>query len=101
MARCLETYFCQLVDSAVGLLPRLSLSWNRIIPGGFKGSPVNPEGIKFYKQLLTGLLGEGIQPMVTLFHWDLPQALQVIHDDDMSNGLLYLQAMYRAEILRV
>lgn len=34
---------------------RLSLSWNRIVPGGFKGSPVNPEGIKFYKQLLQGL----------------------------------------------
>jgi beta-glucosidase/6-phospho-beta-glucosidase/beta-galactosidase len=34
---------------------RLSLSWTRIIPGGFKGSPVNPEGIKFYKQLLQGL----------------------------------------------
>lgn len=34
---------------------RLSLSWTRIVPGGFKGSPVNTEGVKFYKQLLQGL----------------------------------------------
>lgn len=42
--------------SHVTRLPaRLSLSWTRIVPGGFKGSPINPEGIKFYKQLLQGL----------------------------------------------
>jgi hypothetical protein len=34
---------------------RLSLSWTRIVPGGFKGSTVNAEGVKFYKQLLQGL----------------------------------------------
>jgi beta-glucosidase/6-phospho-beta-glucosidase/beta-galactosidase len=34
---------------------RLSLSWNRIVPGGFKGSPVNPVGLTFYKNLLQAL----------------------------------------------
>eukprot|EP00878_Enallax_costatus_P007411 GHUV01007761.1.p1 GENE.GHUV01007761.1~~GHUV01007761.1.p1 ORF type:complete len:408 (+),score=71.37 GHUV01007761.1:665-1888(+) len=55
---------------------RLSLSWTRIIPDGSRDSPVNPEGVKFYRDLLEGLTTAGIQPMVTLFHWDLPQVLQ-------------------------
>eukprot|EP00775_Hariotina_reticulata_P011794 gene11794-11939_t len=77
---------------------RLSLSWNRIIPGGFKGSPVNPEGIKFYKQLLTGLLAEGIQPMVTLFHWDLPQVLQDEYGGFRSNHIVE-DYVYYAEVV--
>lgn len=56
---------------------RLSLSWTRIIPGGIKGSPVNTEGVNLYKSLLAGLKSAGIEPLVTLFHWDLPQVLQV------------------------
>ncbi|HHW82951.1 MAG TPA: family 1 glycosylhydrolase, partial [Actinomycetales bacterium] len=53
---------------------RLSLAWPRIIPTG-RGE-VNPEGIAFYRELLEGLREKGIRPVVTLYHWDLPQALQ-------------------------
>ena len=53
---------------------RLSISWPRILPNG-RGA-VNPSGLDFYERLVDGLLEADIAPMITLFHWDLPQALQ-------------------------
>ncbi|HKT05567.1 MAG TPA: GH1 family beta-glucosidase [Rugosimonospora sp.] len=53
---------------------RFSLSWPRILPQGT--GPPNAKGLDFYKRLLDGLHQRGIVPMATLFHWDLPQALQ-------------------------
>lgn len=53
---------------------RFSISWPRIQPEG-KGR-VNPKGIAFYDRLLDGLLEQHIDPYATLFHWDLPQALE-------------------------
>jgi beta-glucosidase len=53
---------------------RFSLAWTRIIPDG-KGS-VSQKGLDFYKRLTDGLLEAGIDPWVTLYHWDLPQALE-------------------------
>lgn len=53
---------------------RLSLSWPRIIPQG-TGKP-NTAGLAFYDQLIDALLAAGITPWVTLYHWDLPLALQ-------------------------
>jgi beta-glucosidase len=53
---------------------RFSVSWSRVIPAGT--GPVNPAGLDFYKRLVDGLRERDIEPMVTLFHWDLPQALQ-------------------------
>lgn len=57
--------------------PRLSIAWTRILPGGGRGSHVNAAGVAFYAGLLRGLLAAGITPVVTLYHWDLPQSLQV------------------------
>ncbi|KAL4244934.1 Beta-glucosidase 1B [Abortiporus biennis] len=54
---------------------RFSLSWSRIIPLGGRNDPVSEEGIKFYSDLIDALLERGITPFVTLYHWDLPQAL--------------------------
>ena len=53
---------------------RLSLSWSRLQPTG--AGPLNPEGVAFYRRLLIGARERGIEPYVTLYHWDLPQALQ-------------------------
>ena len=53
---------------------RLSIAWPRIVPEG-KGR-INSLGIDFYSRLVDALLAAGIEPAVTLYHWDLPQALQ-------------------------
>ena len=52
---------------------RFSLSWSRILPQGT--GEVNDRGLDFYERLVDGLLASGIQPVPTLFHWDLPAAL--------------------------
>lgn len=55
---------------------RLSIAWPRISPEGF--GAVNPKGIAFYNKLINAMMAEGITPWVTMFHWDLPQALEEI-----------------------
>ncbi|MDB6126614.1 MAG: Beta-glucosidase, partial [Verrucomicrobia bacterium] len=53
---------------------RFSISWPRIFPGG--DGPINQRGVDFYHRLIDALLAEGITPWATMFHWDLPQALE-------------------------
>ncbi|WP_200215725.1 GH1 family beta-glucosidase [Micromonospora coerulea] len=53
---------------------RFSVAWPRVQPGG--RGPANPAGLAFYDRLVDELLGRGVDPWVTLYHWDLPQELE-------------------------
>jgi beta-glucosidase len=53
---------------------RFSISWPRVQPSG--RGPANARGLDFYRRLVEGLQARGIAPLVTLYHWDLPQALE-------------------------
>ncbi len=57
---------------------RFSVAWSRVMPDG---RSVNQAGVDFYKRLVDGMLDRGIRPLMTLYHWDLPQAL-----DEGENG---------------
>lgn len=58
---------------------RFSVSWSRVIPDG--DGRVNEAGLLFYERLVDELLANKIEPVITLYHWDLPQSLQ-----DRFNG---------------
>lgn len=62
---------------------RLSISWSRVIPLGCRNSPVNKPGLDYYIKLVESLQEAGIEPIVTLYHWDLPEVL-----DQRYGGLL-------------
>ncbi len=74
---------------------RFSISWPRVQPTG--SGAFNPAGLDFYDRLIDGLLERDIQPMATLFHWDLPQAL----DDEggwINRGVVDRFAEYAATL---
>ncbi|XP_006289725.2 beta-glucosidase 32 [Capsella rubella] len=62
---------------------RFSLSWSRILPSGKLSDGVNKEGVQFYKNLINELIENGIKPFITIYHWDIPQAL----DDEYGSFL--------------
>lgn len=69
---------------------RLSISWTRVLPTGGVDN-ISQEGVQFYLDLLTSLKSAGIEPYVTLFHWDLPQTFNNFQsngtwlDEDIAN----------------
>jgi beta-glucosidase len=73
---------------------RFSVAWSRILPRG-RGK-VNPAGLSFYDRLVDALLANEIEPMVTLYHWDLPAAL-----DDRGGWLNSDMADWFAEYAQV
>ncbi|MBG6179145.1 GH1 family beta-glucosidase [Arthrobacter sp. CAN_A1] len=70
--RYLEDF--DLLQQLGGQVYRMSIAWPRIQPTG--RGPANPDGVAFYHRLLDALLERGIQPWVTIYHWDLPLSLQ-------------------------
>src|SRR5919202_19197 len=61
--------------SSLGLQAyRFSVAWPRVQPEG--SGPVNHKGLDFYRRLVDGLRRRSIEPMLTVYHWDLPQALE-------------------------
>ncbi|OXA40455.1 myrosinase 1 [Folsomia candida] len=70
----------QLLKNMGATTYRFSLSWARILPNGTVDN-INAKGIEYYDKLINLLIKNGIEPVVTLYHWDLPQHLQ-----DLTGG---------------
>jgi beta-glucosidase/6-phospho-beta-glucosidase/beta-galactosidase len=73
---------------------RFSISWSRVL---INGSVINPKGIDYYNRLIDSLLENKIHPVVTLYHWDLPQSIQDIGGFLNPNIVRYFK--YYANIL--
>ncbi len=77
---------------------RFSVNWARVLPAGT--GRINPKGLDFYSRLVDALLEQGIAPHLTLFHWDLPAALDErggwLNRDSAGWFAEYARVMYRA-----
>ncbi|OVA11631.1 Glycoside hydrolase [Macleaya cordata] len=65
---------------------RFSISWSRILPNG--SGDINQDGIDFYNNLIDELVANGIEPCVTLFHFDLPTALQTAYNGFLDRRIV-------------
>ncbi|XP_024466757.2 cyanogenic beta-glucosidase isoform X1 [Populus trichocarpa] len=67
---------------------RFSISWSRVIPSGKIRAGVNRDGIEFYNKLINATIAKGLQPFVTIFHWDTPQALEDMYGGFLSDNIV-------------
>ncbi|XP_020249970.1 beta-glucosidase 12-like [Asparagus officinalis] len=67
---------------------RFSIAWSRILPNGSLSGGINQEGVKYYNSLIDELISHGLQPYVTLFHWDTPQALEDQYEGFLSPNIV-------------
>lgn len=76
---------------------RMSISWSRVMPDGV--GALNQKGVDYYKRCFDSLLENGIKPNVTLYHWDLPQALEEkngwVNRDTIKYFAEYADKMFR------
>jgi beta-glucosidase len=93
----LESDLDLIADLGVGAY-RFSISWPRVQPAGH--GAVCDLGLDFYSRLVDGLLERGIQPFATLYHWDLPAALQREHGGWADRSTAYRFADYAALVAR-
>ena len=78
---------------------RFSIAWTRILPDG-RGE-VNQAGLKFYEDLIDELIANEIEPIVTIYHWDLPQALEDLYGGWESREIIadfvnYAEVLFNA-----
>ncbi|CAH2080560.1 unnamed protein product [Thlaspi arvense] len=67
---------------------RFSIAWPRLLPNGTLSGGVNQAGIDFYNNLINELVANGIKPYVTLFHFDLPVALQTAYNGMLNSSFV-------------
>ncbi|KAK9138970.1 hypothetical protein Sjap_009564 [Stephania japonica] len=72
---------------------RFSISWSRIFPDGL-GNKINEDGIKYYNNLINALLERGVEPYLTLYHWDLPLNLHESIDGWLSDKIVKYFEVY-------
>ncbi|GJN02362.1 hypothetical protein PR202_ga19704 [Eleusine coracana subsp. coracana] len=75
---------------------RFSISWTRILPRGRFGN-VNPDGVAFYNALIDALLQKGIEPFVTICHYDIPQELATRYGGWLSTEIQFLDPLTRGD----
>ncbi|XP_052743366.1 myrosinase 1 isoform X2 [Bicyclus anynana] len=69
---------------------KFSINWPRVLPTGFTNK-INPAGVKYYSDLIDALLAEGIEPIVTLYHWELPTTILRLGRISIANNLLWIE----------
>ncbi|KAK9886226.1 hypothetical protein WA026_015745 [Henosepilachna vigintioctopunctata] len=77
---------------------RISISWTRLIPDAVEGSKLNEKGVAYYNNLIDELIANGIEPYVTIFHWDTPQSLEIhggwLNETIIDNYIYYARQVF-------